>query len=231
MSRYSGKCDLYDWIANYNNEKLLTCEIYIIENKTPISINNIKDLMPYYAHIVGTASGSKEKSIMHITKYPWLRYERVKYGISQMHYYYRKEMNQLLKENNLPLLYTEDECQKNFWSKTNLLGNLFLVETLYNDYKQKYNVLKTKDDELYLTYSRSKIDNHDIHTICKIDELSIRELKDKVVTPYTIFIKSEELYIGNYDIDTDSLILKTKTNKIGKVHLPKENFYIELKKR
>lgn len=51
MSRYSGRCDLYDTIqiqGGFDNIKNYT--IYVNNESKPLKINTIKDLEPYYSY-------------------------------------------------------------------------------------------------------------------------------------------------------------------------------------
>lgn len=56
LSRYSGKCDLYDsliTIHGFTEEEIKTnVNIYVGANKDPLHIESIKDVIPYYPHLV-----------------------------------------------------------------------------------------------------------------------------------------------------------------------------------
>lgn len=67
MSMYSGKCDLYDTIEVFGEDYILKSKIYIGSNDKPLNFNNIRDLIPYYPHIICTSSGDKTSSIIHLT--------------------------------------------------------------------------------------------------------------------------------------------------------------------
>lgn len=67
MSMYSGKCDLYDTIEIFGEDYILKSKIYIGFNDKPLNFNNIKDLIPYYPHIIYASSGDKTSSIIHLT--------------------------------------------------------------------------------------------------------------------------------------------------------------------
>lgn len=72
MSRYSGKCDLFDVleIHNYTLEELQdNVKIYVGNSKEPLHIEKMSDLIPYYPHIIWSAyyNNVERKSVMHIT--------------------------------------------------------------------------------------------------------------------------------------------------------------------
>lgn len=64
MSRWSGRYDFYDSLEchGYTLEELQNnVKIYIGENKTPLNIEKMSDLIPYYPHSIGMAFYNKEK--------------------------------------------------------------------------------------------------------------------------------------------------------------------------
>ena len=59
MSRYSGKCDVYDHLGDATDERLRdNTNIYISDNPIPLRINNQHDLAPYYPYLIGIGSWS-----------------------------------------------------------------------------------------------------------------------------------------------------------------------------
>lgn len=73
ISRYSGKCDVYDsfvMIHNYTDEELKNnAKVYLGKSDTPLKLENMKDLIPYYPHLisVGCYDNTERKSVIHIT--------------------------------------------------------------------------------------------------------------------------------------------------------------------
>lgn len=73
MSRYSGKCDVYDsfvMIHNYTDEELKNnVKVYLGKSDTPLKLETMKDLIPYYPHLisVGCYDNAERKSVIHIT--------------------------------------------------------------------------------------------------------------------------------------------------------------------
>lgn len=54
MSKFSGKCDFYDWLDE--NQDFSKTNIYVGNNIRPLRIDNMKDAIPYYPRIVSMAS-------------------------------------------------------------------------------------------------------------------------------------------------------------------------------
>lgn len=81
ISRYSGKCDVYDsfvMIHNYTDEELKNnVKIYLGKNDTPLKFETTKDLIPYYPHLISVAcyDNAERKSIIHITSESFVDYE------------------------------------------------------------------------------------------------------------------------------------------------------------
>lgn len=58
MSKYSGKCDFYDFIATNGAEKVLNQKsVYLGQNIVPLAFKTPSDLVPYYPHIVSIFYG------------------------------------------------------------------------------------------------------------------------------------------------------------------------------
>jgi hypothetical protein len=76
MSRYSGKCDVYDsviMISKYTDEELAhNVTIYqgYGEDQKKLNISCRKDLIPYYAYLVSSAcyNNVERKAVIHITR-------------------------------------------------------------------------------------------------------------------------------------------------------------------
>ena len=58
MSRFSGKCDLYDHCGDYTDSQLQASRFYIGRNIIPLKIETQKDLAPYYPHLICAAGYS-----------------------------------------------------------------------------------------------------------------------------------------------------------------------------
>jgi hypothetical protein len=76
MSRYSGKCDLADTI-DIHGERILNAKIYVGLSNKPLQINAMKDLIPYYPHIIGAAcfDNVEGKSVIHLSSESWVDHE------------------------------------------------------------------------------------------------------------------------------------------------------------
>ena len=57
MSKYSGKCDVCDCYSAYSDDRLQKIKFFI--GNTQLTINNQKDLMPYYPFIVAMSHGGE----------------------------------------------------------------------------------------------------------------------------------------------------------------------------
>lgn len=59
MSRFSGKCDVYDSLVEiheYTDKELRdNVNIYFVGSDKPLHINSVRDLIPYYPHIISSA--------------------------------------------------------------------------------------------------------------------------------------------------------------------------------
>jgi len=68
MSKYSGKCDLYDSIGDYNDEDIATkVRIYYADSIVPLDIKNQKDIMPFYPFVAGVMFGESDGTrVFHI---------------------------------------------------------------------------------------------------------------------------------------------------------------------
>ena len=105
MSRFSGKCDFYDFLeirGILNNEKNFEdfkkkSVVYV--NDVPLKFDNIKDLMPYYTHIIGIQFSDSERTVVHLSSKSWLEIEDERYFPSQYRLTMMKEFDDFLKSN------------------------------------------------------------------------------------------------------------------------------------
>ena len=81
MSRYSGRCDIFDtliMIHEYTDEELKNnVTIYKSGSSEPLLINSRKDLIPYYAHIISSSCHNNvdRKATIYITSESWVDIE------------------------------------------------------------------------------------------------------------------------------------------------------------
>ena len=59
MSRFSGKCDVYDWFCDMSDEHIASFNIYPHNSIVPLNIQSRKDLIPYYPYLVSGAIGKE----------------------------------------------------------------------------------------------------------------------------------------------------------------------------
>lgn len=73
MSRYSSVCDVYDSLVSiheYTEEELINnVTIYVGKNTEPLQINSKKDIIPYYPHVICSASfdNKRREAVLYIT--------------------------------------------------------------------------------------------------------------------------------------------------------------------
>lgn len=66
MSKYSGKCDVYDCLSDRTDDYLQASTIYIGDTKLDIKCQ--RDLLPYYPFLVSCACTSQGKSTIYMTR-------------------------------------------------------------------------------------------------------------------------------------------------------------------
>lgn len=68
MSKYSGKCDLYDSIGDYSDEDIANkVKIYYAGSIVPLDAKSQKDVMPFYPFVAGIMYGESDGTrIFHI---------------------------------------------------------------------------------------------------------------------------------------------------------------------
>ena len=81
MSNFSGSCDVYDsfvMIHNYTDEELKNnVKVYIGRDNRLLELNSIKDLIPYYPHLISSAcyNNTERAAHIHITVNSSVEYE------------------------------------------------------------------------------------------------------------------------------------------------------------
>lgn len=108
MSRFSGKCDLYDHCGDYTDSQLQETRFYIGRNIVPLKIETQKDLSPYYPHLVSVAGCSDGVSVVHFTEDSFIdreEAEHLTWKLDSLKKYCRK-----CKRSHVP--YDEEEAIK-----------------------------------------------------------------------------------------------------------------------
>lgn len=214
MSKYSGKCDFCDEIENFKPANFSELDVRIGNNE-PIKIDSIKDCIPYFTHIIASCCCFNGRRVINLDKYSWLRRERERYGVLRMHSHYKKDFNKLCKDNGLSEPYTDEECNPDFFSKTDKLGTLFLVEKEFLKYKNKFaTVCKDKNNNLYILLG-SYSSNPNKFLICKTTKENIEKVKEKSLSLKDCCISNSDVYYSHYDIDKDILVLRRASNIIS----------------
>lgn len=68
MSKFSGKCDCYDYFCGKDNEYIKNSDIYIGRNPVPLRIESHYSLAPYYPFIVGLACFTHGNATVHLSE-------------------------------------------------------------------------------------------------------------------------------------------------------------------
>lgn len=61
MSRFSGVCDFCDTIEIFGLDYILNSKVYIGDSEEPLKLTCLKDCIPYYPYVVGSASYNNVK--------------------------------------------------------------------------------------------------------------------------------------------------------------------------
>ena len=76
MSRFSGKCDLYDHIEICGLENTLKSKIYLGWNsEESLDIKEERDLVPYYPFVISCGAFEHGVGTMHLMSKSWVDYE------------------------------------------------------------------------------------------------------------------------------------------------------------
>ena len=86
MSKFSGKCDVYDWFDGATDEEIKKSTFYYCNQM--IEINSRKDLVPYYGCVIGFGARDNVKKIS--TVYMYNSESQFRYGIYRSYLF--KEM-------------------------------------------------------------------------------------------------------------------------------------------
>lgn len=103
MSRFSGKCDVYDSLVMIREVKDFTkVKIYAADNEViPLRINSQKDLIPYYPYLTLVMCGDSEgNTVIHLSKKSFVDAEEediLSWRLSELKKYYRR-----CKRNKVP---------------------------------------------------------------------------------------------------------------------------------
>lgn len=99
MSRYSGKCDVYDTLISIHkyteDEFKNNVEIYIGNNEEPLHIECSKDIIPYYPYLISSAffDNEKRKSVIHLSSESFIdkeEREQLEFYLKQVMKFYNR---------------------------------------------------------------------------------------------------------------------------------------------
>lgn len=99
MSRYSGKCDLADWVeisGGFYEFVSNNPSIYVGDSEQPLRFEKESELMPYYPYVVSVCvhnkDGDKPVEYIRLMDESWIDYEEKKYGKPGMNDFYRRRL-------------------------------------------------------------------------------------------------------------------------------------------
>lgn len=97
MSRFSGKCDFCDEIEIVGLDEILNAEVYVGDSKEPLKLTCLADCIPYYPYVISVSSHTDGKLYIRLTSKSWVDISEDRYGHMRMHDYYRKVLEEELK--------------------------------------------------------------------------------------------------------------------------------------
>ena len=100
MSKFSGKCDFYDEIQIFGLDYILNATIYIEGQPEPLSLNSLKDCVPYFPYIVTMASYSNNP-ILYLSSKSWVDIEEERYGHMRIYDLYREFLKEEMEKYSL----------------------------------------------------------------------------------------------------------------------------------
>ena len=137
MSKYSGKCDFYDWFSKINDdksieEKLKNTKVYIGENILPLKMETYKDILPYGGYLTSNICNSDGITIIRLSTRPYV--DRREEEILETEMNILKKRYRALKRKKKPI--TEEELFKSIIWKEKEEYQKKLVENVLVDKKK-----------------------------------------------------------------------------------------------
>lgn len=146
MSRYSGKCDVFDWFGGYDDELIRKSNFYISGHIVPLRINNHHDLAPYYPYLVVIGTGSNGYQTVRLSEESFVDVEeREKLGwiLRDIQKYYRKCKRKRIIYNideaiSQGCLFSPGDERKRIAEIVGERGEKVTVEDLISEYKIRH---------------------------------------------------------------------------------------------
>lgn len=129
MSRFSGKCDLYDWFYDSDETKMIKnikATTFVI-NDTEYYFGTIKEIVPYYSHLVIFATNNR----VVVSSESYIDMEEsahFKYKLSEAKGAYRK-----VKRKKLPI--TVDNVYNNWYHSYSKDIDMEITKRVVNNYE------------------------------------------------------------------------------------------------
>ena len=94
MSIFSGKCDVFDWFYDKDDEYIKKCKFYTATDYlVPLRIDNHHDLAPYYPYIVGIGGWNNDHAELYISTESYIDEEerdRLQWKLDDVKRYWRR---------------------------------------------------------------------------------------------------------------------------------------------
>lgn len=146
ISRYSGKCDLYDVLVDIREvTDFSKIKIYAANNTIiPLRIDSQKDLMPYYPYIIGMhVSDGEGNMIVYLSKKSYVDIEEeghLTWALNSLKQYWRSQKrrheqfdtNEALKK--ISFFYNDAEYKKELVNRVRELGEKATIEDIHIPY-------------------------------------------------------------------------------------------------
>ena len=136
MSRYSGKCDLYDMLDGYDDSFIANSKFYIDADyrSHKLDIHTRKDCIPYYPYIVGMCGidVKNNNGTFHLGTKPY--YEEERTIDDETKQLYRKELYEYMIKNGFSEIKAYQWCfPGNSWNTEKMMLNIGKVLSLKTD--------------------------------------------------------------------------------------------------
>lgn len=149
MSRFSGKCDFYDWINDQSDEFIKKSNYYIRfkGRRHPIEINNRHDAIKYYPYLVSMGYHSEIKDVAELCADSFIdteERERIDLRLKEVIEYwekYRNSLGEISKEQciqSLGALAKGDELYPQIIDEVNKYGDKAECKYVHDHMHERY---------------------------------------------------------------------------------------------
>lgn len=100
MSIFSGKFDFHDEIEIFGLDYILKAKVYIGDSQSPLSLNSLKDCVPYFPYVV-TIAAYNDNPVLRLSDRSWVDIEEERYGHMDIHDRYREFLKKEMEKYNI----------------------------------------------------------------------------------------------------------------------------------